>query len=281
MLDIPCTRHVQSFFWFVYGKAKHEAVTCREYCRLFAALIRHPSYLCGRLDKAKTLLVLGHWRSGSTLLSHILHSNPELCGNVETHLSYRSKFAIRVLWAFLRARVSSSFDPSRQYAVDKVVDPRLYVSRSFVRACHPKIIFLVREPVATISSQVHTFQQNIDCAVHFYRKRLRQLRKVAKQSATRENSCAFRYGDLVDNSDAVLRGLTYFLRLSKPLAPTYVTTELTGRQWFGDPGPVIHSGKICKVDEPVVNIPPAVLAFCQKEYDETWALLKSTCNTFA
>jgi hypothetical protein len=51
-------------------------------------VIRVASLLAPR----KSLFVLGHMRSYSSLLCHILGSHPQIDGYCETHIKYRTRF---------------------------------------------------------------------------------------------------------------------------------------------------------------------------------------------
>ncbi|MDY7013544.1 MAG: sulfotransferase family protein, partial [Cyanobacteriota bacterium] len=50
-----------------------------------------PYRILFRLQPYRVLFILSHMRSGSSLLTHILNSNPEIIGYGETHLQYSSE----------------------------------------------------------------------------------------------------------------------------------------------------------------------------------------------
>jgi len=50
-----------------------------------------PYTIVGRGQPYRILLILSHMRSGSSLLTHLLNSNPEIIGYGETHIQYASE----------------------------------------------------------------------------------------------------------------------------------------------------------------------------------------------
>src|SRR5690606_30087767 len=71
------------------------------------------------LKGKRYILVLSHMRSYSSLLCHILNSNPEVAGYVETHSSYASRAD---LWR-LKRRVFLGTDAEvgGRYVLDKIL----------------------------------------------------------------------------------------------------------------------------------------------------------------
>lgn len=240
-------------------------------------LLLHPFLFRGDIDSAKTLLILGHQRSGSSLLAHVLNSNPAICGYVEAHFSYRRPQDVRWLWAFLRRNVSPAFDPKVQIALDKMVDGPTCVYPPMLRNGTYRYIFLVREPVGTIASFVNSFHSSMQSIERNYISRLSQLQQFAS-FLSKENSYFIRYEELIDHTAEALDGLTRFLSLPVPLRSAYSIEKMTGKLWFGDPTAAILTGEIRDIPEAPCDIPPDVLERCRRMYEETCAKLAVHCE---
>lgn len=221
---------------------------------------------------------MGHQRCGSTLLAHILNSNPDICGYLETHLSYRTYSDVRWLWAFIRFKVSPLFDPRQHVALDKIVDNSTVLSSKVVHDERIRFVFIVREPSATLASQVNSFKQSVFFAEKKYLSRMRQLQAIAA-SVSPDRSFVVRHDDLIHRSDDVLRALTSFLKLSSPLQSSYRVENLSGKEWFGDTSSAIREGKIRVVPELPCVIPPKILERCQNVYMETCEILRAHCTS--
>ena len=98
------------------------------------------------------LFVLGHMRSYSSLLCHILGSHPQIDGYCETHVKYRTRFDL----LRLRSRVVKlTGEPlSGRYVLDKVLH-NYPLASSILRSPNTLSIVLVRRPVPTVQSIVN------------------------------------------------------------------------------------------------------------------------------
>ena len=104
-------------------------------------------------QRTKYIFLFSHMRSRSSVLSHILGSNPDICGYYELqqrYLVYRHVIAMRrVLHKELKCSLKD------KYLFDKILHNRLRVSKKILKKMNPKIIFLLREPVATLKSMIN------------------------------------------------------------------------------------------------------------------------------
>ena len=92
------------------------------------------------------LFILGHMRCGSTLLTNILCSHPEVIGFGETRTVYESerdftKLVWKVHWTHRRFRVTQT------YALDKLLHNHQLPDPALLDRRPHKLIFLSREPV--------------------------------------------------------------------------------------------------------------------------------------
>ena len=102
------------------------------------------------LSRRSYILVLGHMRSYSSVLCHILGSHPEIAGYAEMHLSYRNVLGL------LRLR-SGVFRPlgcvlPGRFVLDKVLRDEYAVAPSILRREDVNAIVVVRRPAESIRS---------------------------------------------------------------------------------------------------------------------------------
>src|SRR5881397_3756704 len=129
------------------------------------------------------VFIMGHMRSGSTLLLHILLTNPELIGCGERNALYRSSEDLDKLEIAARISQRAPFRRVR-YAVDQINHDRLTPSLELLRDERVRCIFLMREPIATIQSIVNLTRTFYDPwtaqrAVDYYSERLQTLAHYA------------------------------------------------------------------------------------------------------
>ena len=167
-------------------------------------------------------------RSRSSVLSHILGSNPDICGYYELqqrYLVYRHVIAMRrVLHKELKCSLKD------KYLFDKILHNRLRVSKKILKKMNPKIIFLLREPVATLKSMINLGQitgvewfRSPKMAVDYYCNRLSYIEEFSKE--IEGNYLFLESDDLVNHADHVLRDISRWLDLQTPLQSQYSLFE--------------------------------------------------------
>jgi hypothetical protein len=229
------------------------------------------------LSRRSYILVLGHMRSYSSVLCHILGSHPEIAGYAEMHLPYRSTLDL----FRLRARVSRSLGcvlPGR-FVVDKVLHDEYVVAPSILRRQDVYAIVVVRRPAESIQSVLAMGERipsvgwysDADAVVDYYVKRLRSLAKVRQQAS----HCLFvRAEDIVQQTSRVLTELQRFLGLWQELTDEYEIFPHTGVPGFGDDSPAILAGRIVRPPKRGDgDVPPPRLAAAISSYDECCAAL--------
>jgi hypothetical protein len=214
--------------------------------KLSLIFLKPQNFIC----RTKYLFIFSHMRSRSSLLSHILGSNPDICGYSELHNSY-SGYA-----NLIKMRMDLTHDLkctlNDKYLLDKLLHNNHSVSQKVFAITKPKVIFLLREPEDTIKSIINmSFVTGRDIcyrdpkkALDYYCSRLESLEKYAK---TLENNYLFIESDeLVSNTDYVLEHLSKWLNLSKTLDKKYSNFQKTGNIGSGDPSNNIKSGIVTK-----------------------------------
>lgn len=193
------------------------------------------------------IFILGHMRSRSSLLSHLLGSHPEIRGYTESHIKYRNHWdLLRLRWHVAR---SIRAWPRGQYLLDKQLHSRMYLPASLRASDKLRAIVLVRPPLETIESIVRmglrtgNHRDADPChAAAYYCERVALLSSMAIELRDRALLVDSNY--LIDQPKSALLAIGEHLRLGTPLQPQYQAMSRTGRSGAGDMSPLIHTGEI-------------------------------------
>jgi hypothetical protein len=200
------------------------------------------------------LFVMSHMRSFSSLLCHILGSHPEVSGYAEARQPYWGRVDLDRLARRVRELTGEAV--LHRYVLDKILHNDTPIAPSILDRPDVKCVFLLRNAEDTITSNLnmmHAFghtgryiepQNSLD----YYTARLRQLEAYSAQLGSK--ALFIESERLIDDTDAVLEGLTRWLALGEKLKADYKTFPLTGTPGFGDPSSSIKTGSVVKsVDE--------------------------------
>ena len=232
---------------------------------------------CVGISRPEVVLVLGHMRSGSTLLLHILLSHPSIAGLGERNAMYASGADLsRLVFSTMLAR-RSPFARFR-YVVDQINHSRFTPEPSVLHHPRVRLLFLIREPLGTIASLLELTRKHyepwpVERAVGYYVERVSTLTQYARSITQPERTAFLTYEDVTERSTESLSGLAAFLGTETPFPETYPVHDFTGRR--GDPGPVISGGRI--VQARTHSLPmgsDAHLARAQQAYEESLRALK-------
>jgi len=220
-------------------------------------------YLQSIICRTKYLFIFSHMRSRSSVLSHILGSNLDICGYSELQLSYTGHMSLIkmrfLLFNDLKCKLNN------KYLLDKILGDYLLFSNKVFEIAKPKVIFLLREPESTIKSIINMgYITDIEWykdplkVMDYYCSRLLSLEEYSKKVAG--NYFFIESDDLLDNTEYILDCLTKWLNLSEPLDKRYSIFHNTGKPGYGDPSDHIKSGMLEKTKGyPVIKIPLEVL----------------------
>jgi hypothetical protein len=213
--------------------------------QIAATVVRRPAVFVGR---RRYILVISHMRSYSSLLCHILGSNPEIAGYAEMHQSYERRLDL----FRLRMRVSRALDgclPGR-FVLDKVLHDEYTILPEILDWEVVKPIFLLRRPEATLRSimkmgeRIKTVEwySDQDSAMDYYVARLNELARLADQMQT---SALFIQSErLIDSTALTLESLRTFIGFDEPLREFYSMFKHTGQRGWGDDSSAILEGRI-------------------------------------
>lgn len=191
-------------------------------------------------DGRRYLFVLAPMRSGSTLLTFLLCSHPEILGYGETHVVYDSPAKLGEL-AERVCRAHGVERPASTYVLDKLLHDGLLRRPEVLAGTDLTCLFLLREPRRTLQSLVHQLGSTLDDAFTYYRERLASLEAYARVFPRRT---FLTYEELVAEPEPTLARLTRFLGLATPLSPEYRLQPLHDVKGVGDRSEAIRAGRI-------------------------------------
>lgn len=252
----------------------------RSKAKKLAILMAHPEIL---LAKKKYLFVISHMRSRSSVLSHILGSNPEICGYKELHRSYKGSRSLINMQIELVTDLKCNV--RNKYLLDKLLN-NFTITDWVLENAQPRILFLLREPEATLKSIINMgvktgvqWYQDPEKITEYYCKRLKNIEHLA---ARLDGNYLFLDSDsLIINPEETLSRISNWLNLKVPLKREYSTFSDTGIIGYGDPLDNIKSGELkATMGYPKIQIPRELLDKAEMSYHKCHTkLLKSENNS--
>jgi hypothetical protein len=233
------------------------------------------------------LFLLGHMRSYSSVLSHILGSHPQISGYCETHTKYRTRLD---LWKLHRRVRKLTGEPlNGDYVFDKILHD-YPMAQSVLGSSHTRGIVLVRRPAAAVRSIIEmglnhspvAWHRDFELVARYYETRLAGLLRLTE--ALRGRVVFVEAETLLSNTRATLDLLGTFLELQSPLQTEYRRFAHTGQPGYGDPSEVISSGRVelePRVSRTAVSIPRPLAARLQNAYDFWCAAIRKNCPAIA
>ena len=208
-----------------------------------------------RATPYRFLLLLSHMRSGSSLLTHLLTTNPEVIGYGETHTNYTDASDFKTLlkkvyWQTQDFRTLGDMQNLRmdhQYVMDKVLHNKKFLDHDFLQSEQVYAIFLLREPARSLASiadlKPHWNQQD---TIEYYSQRLAMLVEYARLINNQQRMLVVSYEQLLENTPQVLTTLQDFLQTQAPFTEEYRVLKTTGMKGVGDSKGNIKAGKIVR-----------------------------------
>ena len=196
------------------------------------------------LRAAGYLFVVGHMRSYSSLLTHILGSHPAVVGYAEMHQKYRNVLDLLELTRKVERSCDKPF--AGRYVLDKILHPQV-LADGVLRRKDVQVVAIAREPAATVASILAIRCggiDSIDAAIDYYVDRMKALVRI---SEARDGNVAYVDGEsIVENTGAALRSLSAHLQLEPALRSEYSIFRLTGVPKYGDPSEWIKTGRVVR-----------------------------------
>jgi hypothetical protein len=228
-------------------------------------------------------------RSGSSLLLHILASNPEIAGFGESHCSYVQPGDLDDLRSGV-VRVLGPCAAESRYLLDKMLHDYIELGDAVLQWEGAFFLFLVREPRAAIASMMLQFPEwftgmpvpkevLFERAVAHYQTRLEVLLDVAGRVGRRQRMLFLTHRELIENTAAVFRAIEDMLGLSEALRETYDLLPTTGETALGDTSPHIRKGFIDRSKPfPVMKGDHPALEELERLFAEFRAAMRERCR---
>ena len=194
-------------------------------------------------------------RSGSSLLTHLLTTNPEVIGYGETHTNYADADDFKVLlkkvyWQaqdFRTLQDVQNLRMNHRYVMDKVLHNKKFLDHDFLSSEQIYAIFLLREPERSLASiadlKPHWNQQD---TIDYYAERMAMLVEYARLIKDPERMLVVTYEQMLDDTPKVLTTLQRFLHTQAPFTEEYKVLKTTGMKGVGDSKGKIKAGKIVR-----------------------------------
>ncbi|WP_162891479.1 sulfotransferase [Salinibacter ruber] len=217
------------------------------------------------------LFVLGHMRSGSSLLVHLLNSNPEVLGYGETHIQYQGRRSVVQLHDHVSSQFEAHDEPPGwhyRYVMDKILWPHIH-NDDLLHQVPLSVIVIVRRPEATLPSILSWDLEGIrtpETALRYYVERLGRVRRLLEGY---DAPFAFtRYEDLTGRTEEALLNISEYLSLDERLTPTYDTMWATGTSGIGDSSENIKEGRVRSTETSSydVDLDPAIIGRARDRY---------------
>ncbi|MCJ2186817.1 sulfotransferase family protein [Novosphingobium beihaiensis] len=200
------------------------------------------------------LFILAHMRCGSTALSNILCSRPDISGYGEAHIRYDGQGALGRLalnqmrrggW---KPQAAALFDKILHSRHDRAAPPGFFEARA---------VFVVRRPDEAIRSIVNLYAQlgrdeyrTQEEAAAYYIERLTALEGLWHRFPAHRRT-GLTHEALVRDPDAALAAISARIGFDPPLENRYASMAASRRKGGGDP---LQSGRYSRI-EPALSRP--------------------------
>ena len=221
------------------------------------------------------LLLMGHPRSGSSLLMHILTSNKEIVGFGEYLIKYEKYHDFRKAEFDIRRKANRLFKKYK-FVVNQINHHSITPNLELLKSDKMKLIILVRQPEETLSS-MYMLSESVnksmsqDAIVSVYIERLHHLNQIIKNLDASQWTFVT-YEDLITDTNQQLQRLSVFLNLQQSLTSSYELKKYT--QIWGDPSENIKRGVIFKTDSKQMQFDEVLLFKANKTYQNTLSFLQ-------
>jgi len=231
-----------------------------------------------------SVLIVSHMRSHSSLLAHILGSNPGIAGYSELHMSYLGRIDLRRLQRKVEDTTGSS--AAGRVTLDKILHDRFEIAEAVLGRDDVRVVYLLRHPDGAIPSLLRLgrvtpgipWYSDPKSVAAYYCARLATLEHYCRSGAGRSAFVASER--LMLDTTEVLGALTRWLGLNDPLTTHYRIFRFTGVAGHGDPSEMIRAGTVVKPVEPPptpVALPEEAARACRAAWDRCRATLAAHC----
>jgi hypothetical protein len=220
-------------------------------------------------------------RSGSTLLHHLLQTNPAIIGAGESNRIYNSMLDLHRL-AFWAHYTTGALLKWRSFVTDQINHTRQLQSASLL--CQPDVhtVFLIREPRGAIGSMVRELGKHYDWSlqrsIDYYCERHSALCRLIRElgEVCPRRAFAVTYDCLTTDTTAALKALQRHLALPTKFCESYTPNSYTGSR--GDPSQTIRTGAVQRPDKHAeLDLRPATESDLRRTYALTVSAMRQYC----
>lgn len=221
--------------------------------------------------------MLGHMRTGSSLLVHLLGSHEDIIGFGETHHVYIRPEDFGAATAII-GRHLHTVPHVEQYVLDKVLHKYQIGCPELLNHSSVQIIFIIRKPATALSSIIRSgVASHPENAFQHYVQQVEWVGQLSQVISSRQWTYTT-YTELIEDTACVFNRLEQFLELEVPLSQHYHTTQYTGVQGIGDSGPHIRSGYIKhNIDRDIDPNIRSYLDRAEKHFQNCYNMLQKQC----
>ncbi len=197
----------------------------------------------------RRLFLVGHMRSGSSLLSNILCSSDEINGYGESKVVLRSPRDLAVLRGKIAmVQFLNGQRPVRRsrYLFDKILHSRLLPRSAVLEQQTSRTIFLLRPPERTLPSIVASFGWNIEQATNYLRDQYPFIEHLARTLPPETDAVVVEHADVIEHTETVLDSLGDWLDLHDPLSAEYNPRHVARITGSGDTSDRINAGRVIR-----------------------------------
>lgn len=232
----------------------------------------------------RTIFILAHMRCGSTALSNVLCSRPDVSGYGEAHVRYRSEESLGRL--VVNQALRGGWKPRAAYLFDKLLHNRhdAEAPASFFRA---RAVFVLREPEASAISVRKLFQgsgkaeyQDDEAALGYYCDRVERLAQLWPRFPA-ERRIGITHVRMMADPEGALGALSQRFAFLPPLENRYASNPASRRGGGGDP---TVSGTLTRIEPratpasarptPRLDVSPALLQRATDAYSRLYELFQ-------
>ena len=219
-------------------------------------------------------MLMGHPRSGSSLLMHMLCHHPKIIGFGEYLTRYDSLQKLNMAEFDIRRKAGGLYGKI-SYVANQVNHQRITPNIELLQRADTRFIFLIREPEAALSSMYllsESRKKPMSYAAigQVYTERLSSMQVMIKTLEPADWT-ATTYTQLTQQTEDTLEQLTAFLKLDTALKSTYSVQKFS--QKWGDPSAHILEGKVVNTDSKQHPFPEEIVAACKEQHRKTLEFL--------
>ena len=230
-----------------------------------------------RSDSFRYIFIVGHQRSGSSMLTQIICSHPDVSGFGESRTFYRGRSGLRKLRGEV-FRIHYQLGNLPPLVLDKVLFAELLPDVDMIDGPDIHWLFLLRDPIRTMRSMIEMFGDE-ESQLNYYRDRIAWLCEAAEKLHKRNRSFFTTYDQLIQNTEGELNAMTDFFGLDPSLTSNYELQPRAGKAGVGDSSNRITAGTILRQPREHPFHPEAsTCEFLLRDYERALFVLSRACK---